>query len=153
MNTHRSLGDLLLGDSATWSTDLDIEIHTVDTSAWVVLDSEIDVLLDTKAKVTTLREVSILEFVLLDLQTLLEDLLGLLTSDGNMASDLIVTADTEGSDSITSLGEDWLLVSQLLQHLSGTGESITWFTNANVEDELLDAWLTHLVIFVGLLDL
>ena len=153
MNTNRTLGNLLLGNTATWSGDLDVEIHTVDTSAWVVLDTEIDVLLDTETEVSTLSKVSVLKFVLLNLQTLLKDLLGLLTSDGNMAGDLVVSANTEGSDSISSLREDWLLVSQLLQHLGGTGESITWLTDTDVENELLDAWLAHGVIFLGLLDL
>ena len=103
MNTDRTLRDLLLGNTATWSGHLNIEVHTVDTSAWVVLDTEIDVLLETETKVSTLSEVSVLKLLFLNLQTLLEDLLGLLASDGNMARNLIVTANTERSDSVSSL--------------------------------------------------
>ena len=95
-----TLGDLLSGNSGAGSGDLDVEIHTVDTSAGVVLQTKIDVLLDTESESTVATEVLVLEFVLLDLQTLLEDLLGLLTSDSDVASDLVVTTDAETSDSV-----------------------------------------------------
>ena len=66
-----TLGDLLLGNSTTGSRDLDVEVHTVDTSARVVLDTQIDVLLDAEAETALLTEVSLLELVLLDLEALL----------------------------------------------------------------------------------
>ena len=97
-----TLGDLLLGNATTRSGDLDVEVHTVDTSARVVLDTQIDVLLDTEAEAALVTEVLLLKLVLLDLQALLEDLLGLLASHGDVASNLIVTADTEASDRIAS---------------------------------------------------
>ncbi len=100
--THRALGDLLLGDSSTGSSDLDIEVHTVDTSARVVLDTEIDVLLNTETEVAHLTEVALLQLVFLDLQALLKDLLGLLASNGDVAGNLIVSSDSEGSDSVAS---------------------------------------------------
>ena len=102
MNTEGALRDLLLRHSATWSGDLDVEVHTVDTSAGVVLDTQIDVLLDTESETALLTEVSLLQFVFLDLETLLEDLLGLLASHGDVASNLIVTTDTEASDGVAS---------------------------------------------------
>jgi len=151
MNTQRALGDLLLGDSATGSSDLDVEVHTVDTSAGVVFDTQIDVLLETESETALLTEVSFLQLVLLDLQTLLENLLGLLASDGNVASDLIVTTDTEASDGVARLRKDGLLISELLEHLSGTGESVTRLADADVQNKLLDAGLTHRVVLLGLL--
>jgi hypothetical protein len=57
--------------------------------------------------------------------------------------DLFVTTDTEGTDSVTSLGVDGSLTSELFKHLGGTSESVTRFTNANVENQLLEAERTH----------
>lgn len=53
-----SLG-LSSSDSETWSTHDDVEIHTENTDSWVVLDSKINVLLDTETKVSSLGEVSV----------------------------------------------------------------------------------------------
>ena len=39
------------GDSLAGSGEDDVEVHTVDTSGGVVLDSEINVLIDTEAEV------------------------------------------------------------------------------------------------------
>jgi hypothetical protein len=60
--------------------------------------------------------------------------------------DLFVTTDTEGTDSVTSLGVDGSLTSELFKHLGGTSESVTRFTNANVENKLLEAKLAHGVL-------
>lgn len=80
-----------------------VEVHAVDTDAGVVLDTQIDVLADTEAEVTGLREVALPELVLLDLQATLEDLLSLGATDGDVDGDLFVTADTEGTDGVTGL--------------------------------------------------
>jgi hypothetical protein len=61
------------------------------------------VLGDTEAEVAGLGEVALLEFVLLDLEATLEDLLGLGATDGNVDGDLFVTTDTEGTDSVAGL--------------------------------------------------
>jgi hypothetical protein len=61
------------------------------------------VLLDTETKVTSLGEVSLSQLVLLDLQTSLQDLLSLWTSDGNVNGNLLVSSDTKGSDGVSSL--------------------------------------------------
>lgn len=79
----------------TGSTEDDKEVHTVDTNAWIVSDTQIDMLIDTETKVASLGKVAALQFVLLDLQALLEDLLGLLTTHGTEAGDLFVSSDTE----------------------------------------------------------
>jgi hypothetical protein len=104
VDTNRTTGHLLLSNSSTRSGNLDIEIHTVNTCAWIVLDTKIDVLLDTETEVSALTEVSLLELVLLDLQSLLKDLLGLLASNGDMARDLVVSTDSERSDSVSGYG-------------------------------------------------
>lgn len=80
-----------------------VEVHTVDTDAGVVLDTQVDVLADTEAEVTGLGEVPFSQFVLLDLETTLENLLGLGATDGNVNGDLFVTTDTEGTDGVAGL--------------------------------------------------
>lgn len=81
---------------------------------------------------TNLREVSLPELVLLDLEASLEDLFGLGASDGDMASDLLVSSNTEGSDGVSSLGGDGGLTSELLKNLGGSGEAITRLSDGNV---------------------
>lgn len=128
----------------------DEEVHSVDTNAGVVLDTEIDVLGDTESEVTGLREVALAELVLLDLEATLEDLLGLGATDGNVDGDLFVTTDTEGTDGVTGLGVDGGLTGQLLKHLGGTGETITRLSDGDVENELRQAKLLHGVGCLGL---
>ena len=59
--------------------------------------------LDTEAKGSSGGEVAHLEFVFLDLESLVEDLFGLGASDGAVARDLFVTSDTESSDGVSGL--------------------------------------------------
>lgn len=58
---------------------------------------------DTETEVAGLGEVALAELVLLDLEATLEDLLSLGTTDGDVNGDLLVTADTEGTDGVTGL--------------------------------------------------
>jgi hypothetical protein len=60
------------------------------------------VLVNAEAKVAAQREVLSLQLVLADLQAQLEDLLGTVTADGDVASDLLVTANGEGADGVAS---------------------------------------------------
>ena len=46
-----------------------------------------------------------------------DELHGLLASHGDIAGDLFVSPDAEGSDSVPGLAKDWLLPCQLFQHL------------------------------------
>jgi hypothetical protein len=80
-----------------------VEIHSVDTNRRVVLDTEIDVFADTETEVASLREVALSEFVFLNLQSTLQDFLSLWSTDCDVHSNLFVTADTEGSDSVSGL--------------------------------------------------
>jgi hypothetical protein len=46
---------------------------------------------------------------------------------------------------------DWGLTAQLLQHLCSTSQSVTRFTNRDIQNELLDAELPHGILgFLGL---
>ena len=58
---------------------------------------------DTETKVTGGGEVALAELVLLDLEATLENLLSLGATDGDVDGDLLVTADTEGTDGVAGL--------------------------------------------------
>lgn len=87
-----------------------VEVHSVDTNTRVVLDTEINVFADTEAEVSSLGEIALAEFVFLDLEATLDDFLSLGTSDSDMHGDLLVTTDTEGSDSVAGLA--WSIKSE-----------------------------------------
>jgi len=137
------LASAALGNTLTGSGHAAVEIHSVDTNRRIVLDTEIDVFTDTEAKVTSLRKVTLSKFVFLDLQSTLQDFLGLWSTNCDVHSDLFVTANTEGSDGVPGLAVDRSLTTQLFQHLRSTGKSVTRFSDRDVEDELLDAELLH----------
>jgi len=145
-----SLGSAL-GDTATRARQVDVEVHTVDTGRRVVLETEIDMFGDTEAEGTILSEVTLFQFVFLNLQTLLEDLLGLLTTDGHRSADLLITTDTEVSVGEAGLSEDRLLFGQLFQHLGGTGQSVTGFTDTDRKGQFLNANGAHGIIVVSAL--
>ena len=44
-----------------------VEIHSINANAWVVLDPQINVLLDPKSKVALVRKVLLTQLILLDL--------------------------------------------------------------------------------------
>ena len=77
-----------------------VEVHSVDTNCWIILDSQINVLGDTESKIASVRKVLLAQFILLDFQTSLEDLLCFRAADCDMDCDLFVSTDTKGSDGI-----------------------------------------------------
>lgn len=101
--TDAALGTAAADNALTGAGHAAVEVHTVDTNTGVVLDTKVDVLRDTEAEVAGLAEVALAELVLLDLEATLEDLLGLGATDGDVDSNLFVTADTEGTDGVTGL--------------------------------------------------
>ena len=98
---------------------------------------------------TVSGEVLLSEFELLNTESSLEEILGLLTSDGDVHCDFLVSLDTESSDSVLGLGLDGGLVTEILKHLGGLGELITGLTSTEVKNELLDLDLSHAVIGLG----
>jgi len=80
-----------------------VEVHAVDTDTRVVLDTQVDVLRDAEAEVAGLREVALPQLVLLDLEATLENLLRLGATNCDVHGDLLVTADTEGTDGVAGL--------------------------------------------------
>lgn len=124
-------------------------------------------LADAETKVASLGEIAALQFVLLDLEAALENLLGLGTTDSDVHGDLFVTADTERTDGVAGLActnpsasastsfcfaiarfrtVHRSLTAQLLQHLRGTSKTVTGLADGDVQHELLDAQLAHRVL-------
>ena len=54
--------------SASWSFQYHVEVHTEDTSEGVILNTQINVLLNTESEATGVREVSLLQFSVLDFE-------------------------------------------------------------------------------------
>jgi len=143
LGTKTALSALALGNTATSTREDDIEVHTINTDGRIVLKTKIDVLLDTETEVTLRGEASIRELELLDGKTLLENLLGLITLDGDEGGDLLITTNGEGTDGKASGREDGLLVGQLLKHLCGTGQTIARLTDTAVHHQFLNADVAH----------
>jgi hypothetical protein len=80
-----------------------VEVHSIDANTRVVLNTKVNVLADTEAEVTRLGEIALLQFIFLDFQATLQDFLGLGPPDSDMNSNLFVTTDSEGTDSVASL--------------------------------------------------
>ena len=144
--TNASLADLPSGNPRSGSGKADEEVHTVNTGRRVVLDSEIDVLVNTETKVASLAEVLLKQLVLLDLETTLENLEGLLSTNGNVDRNFLVTTDSERSERVSGLRVNGLLSRKLFKHTSGTGETITTLTDAAVKDELVNLNLLHRIL-------
>lgn len=121
-------GSAAVLDTGTSATENDVDIHTEDTDGRIVLDTKIDVLLDTETEVSSVGEVLLKQLVLLNLQGLLENLLSLRAADGGVDGDLLVTADTEGTDSVAGLGVNGGLSSELVEDYK--------FVDANTEGRI-----------------
>ena len=120
------------GHACSRSTHNHIEIHAENPDAGVISGTKVDVFLDTKSKIPGLREVSLPEFVLLDLEATFEDLLSLGATDGNVDRDLFVTTDTKRSDGVPGFRCHRCLTGELFQHLGSPGQPVTRFTDGYV---------------------
>lgn len=101
--TDTAVGLSASGDALARAGHTDVKVHAVDTDRWVVLDTQVNVLVDTESEVAGLGEVALAELVLLDLEATLENLLGLWSADGDVDGDLFVTTDTKGTDGVAGL--------------------------------------------------
>lgn len=97
--------DLTSGDSVSGSDQHNIEIHSENAGGRIVFKTQIDVLSDTKTKATSTRKVLLLQLILLHLQATVKDFVGLEATDSYVHSDLLVSSDTEGSDSVSGCKE------------------------------------------------
>ena len=100
---------------------------------------------------TVIGEVSLAEFEFLNLEATLDELLSLVAADGDVDGDLLVSLYGESSDSVAGTGLDGLLVGEILEYLGGLGQLIARLTSAQVEDELFNLDLSHVVVELDLL--
>ena len=68
--SNSALASSSLANSVSLPGEDNIEIHPIDTNAWIIFDSEIDVFLDSKPKVTSGGEVSFLQFIFSHLESI-----------------------------------------------------------------------------------
>ena len=103
------LGDSVLGsnsgfasssqtNSASWSFKNNVKVHTENTSEWIILNTQINVLLDTETETSSIREVNFSEFSVLDFKSSFENFVSFISSDGDVSGDFLVSFDTEASD-------------------------------------------------------
>lgn len=137
---------LTTADTITRAAEDNKEVHTVDTDAGIILQTQVNVFLDTETERTTIGEVAVLEFVFLDLQALFQDLFSLGATDSAVHSDLFVTTDGEGTDGVAGLGVNGGLTGKLFQNLGSTAQTITAFTNGDVQAQLFDFQISHGVL-------
>jgi len=107
VGSNRALLFAALIDVVTRASQDHVKVQTVNTDARIVFDAKIDMFLKAEAKGSHVGKAILAQLVLDDLETLLENLLGLGASDGAVAGDLLVTTDAERSHRVTRLGEDW----------------------------------------------
>ena len=105
-------------DSASWALEDNVEVHAEDTGEGVILDTKIDVFLDTETEASAIWEISLSQFSVLDLETSFKDLVSLFSSDGDMHGYFFVSLDAETSDGVLSSRGDWLLPSEILQNFT-----------------------------------
>jgi hypothetical protein len=149
-----------------------VEVHPVNTNRRIVLNPQIDMFRDPEPEVARVAEVLLAELVFFDFEAALEDFFGFGAADGNVHGDLLVAPDAEGADGVAGFAcingsasrvgvwkalcwshvrrEGWILrtvdrslTRQLLQHLRSTGQSIARLADGDVENELVDAQLSH----------
>jgi hypothetical protein len=148
---HLALADaalrvLALGDTHALLLKHNVKVHPVNTCAWVVLDPKIDVLHDTEPEVSGVGEIASAKFKLFDLKSLLQNIESLLSADGDMASDLLVTTNGEGANGQPGLRELWPLVGEIGKHLSCAGELIARLTDTDVKGQLTNTNVSHRVL-------
>ena len=81
----------------------DIKVHAVDARARVVLETQINVFINSKAKVASGAEVPLLQLVLLDLESTLEDVQRTIAAHCHVAGNLFVTPNAKPTESVPGL--------------------------------------------------
>ena len=102
-------------DSASWSFEDNVKVHTENTGEWIILDTQINVFLNTETETSSIWEVSFSQFSVLDFKSSFENFISLVSSDSDVSGDFLVSLNTETSDGESSSGWDWFLSSKIFQ--------------------------------------
>lgn len=143
LGTNLSAAALALGNTEPGALEDNVEVDTVDTGGHVVLETEINVLVDTEAEVASVGEVLAAELIGVHLEATLEEVLGTVATDGAVAGDLLTTTDGEGTHGELGAGLNGGLLAEIGEHLNGLGELVTALANGDVQNELVDLDLLH----------
>ena len=85
-------------DSASWSLKDHVKVHTENTGKWIILDTEIDVFLDTESKITSVREVDFSQLSIFNFKTSFKNLVSFISSNCDINSNFLISFNTETSD-------------------------------------------------------
>mmetsp|Transcript_7096 Transcript_7096/g.12153 ORF Transcript_7096/g.12153 Transcript_7096/m.12153 type:complete len:214 (-) Transcript_7096:33-674(-) len=143
LHTHAGLHLSPACNAETRALQAHVEVHAVNACGGVVLDAQIDVLGNAKAKVAGLREVLAQQLVLLHLEASLQQLHGLLAAHCHAARDLLIAANGEGAHGVAGLSIHGHLARQLLQHLGCLLETVTRLAHTDVQHKLGHADVPH----------
>ena len=143
MNTDWLLGVFAASNTSARATKDNVEVHTMNTHGRIVFDAKIDVFLNTKAKVSVVRKVALLQFIFLHFKAAFQKLVRFRSSDGAVDGDFFVTTDGEGTDCVASLRIDGCLTGQLFQNFGSASQTIARLTGTDIETELLNVDFPH----------
>ena len=101
-----------------------IEIHSENTSIWIIFYSKINVFLYTKAEISRFRKVSLSEFKFFDFKSFFQYFLSFITSNCHMNGNFFISLNTERSNSKSSLRSNWYLSCQIFNNFSGFSQLI-----------------------------
>jgi hypothetical protein len=73
--------------------------------------------LNPKSEIARLTKIPLLQFILLNLQTSLEDFFSFWSTNRDVTCDLFVPSNSKMSDCVTSFGGNGSLTSELFQYL------------------------------------
>ena len=94
-----------------------VEVHAEDAGEGVVLEAQVDMLLDAEPEAAGIRKVALPKLAVLHLEAALEQFLGLLAADGDVAGDFFIALDAEATDGEAGAGGDGFLAGEIFEHL------------------------------------
>ena len=95
-------------NSASWSFKDNVKVHTENTSEWIILDTQINVLLNTETETSSIWEIDFSQFSVLDFKSSFENFISLVSSDSDVSGDFLVSLNTETSDGESCSGMDFV---------------------------------------------
>merc|ERR1719354_1122797 len=99
----------------------------------------------------TVGKVASFQLVLFHFQALFKNFFGLGSPNSAMNCNFLITSDTERSNSESCFGEHWCLTGKCFQNFTSTHQSVTTFTNTDVDAQFLDSDFLHWVDLLCLL--
>ena len=102
-------------NSASWSFKDDVKVHTENTGEWIILDTQINVLLNTETETSSIWEVGFSQFSVLDFKSSFKNFISLVSSDSDVSGNFLVSLNTETSDGESGSWWDGFLSGKIFQ--------------------------------------